>query len=731
MKDVNSSYSDRLRADKTPTNDRDDEIDLVELFRVLWRGKGTMLLAAFLALMVGGYYAFGVAEPQYRASTQLTLEVRTNQVVDLETVVSGVSKEAAALNTEIEIIRSRRLLGKLVDELDLMNDPEFNSALRNPSMIAQAKSALRRAVGMVTGAAEKDEVAVSAEANEAASAARTNAQRNAIIGALRSRVDASVQSNTYVFEISLTTGDRQKSARILNTLADLYLQEQIAVKFEATETAVAWLSQRVGELEQEFRAKEQALKAARDETDLISAEALQALNLQAKDLRDRITDTRQRAQAAGAELARLESLGESGDRAAIVAATNDPTLRQLASEIAAGDEEAAALFDKRFETIIGSARVTHERLLEQSNALAESYQSLQQRIDAQSADLLRIQQMEREAEATRTLYETFLTRLKETTVQRGLQQADSRVLSDAIPGAKVAPRTSMILALSMVLGLMGGSGIVLGRQFLHNSFRTAEELEAATGLAVIGQIPEMPIKVRRDLIGYLRDKPTSAAAEAVRNLRTSLLLSNIDHPPKVIMSTSSLPDEGKTTQAVALAQNLAGLGKRVLLIEGDIRRRTLSEYFKDVPKGGIVAAMSGDVPLNEVVFHDERLQADVLMGEKSTVNAADLFSSERFATFLERARDAYDFVIIDTPPVLVVPDARVIGQHVDAILFSVAWNKTHRGQVLAALREFESVNLRVAGVALAQIDPSGMRRYGYGGKYGAYSAYGKHYYDAS
>lgn len=722
MKDAGSSYSDRLRADRIPTKEEKDEIDLLEMSRVLWRGRATILLATVLALTLGGLYVFALADPQYRSSTHLTLDVRTNQVVDIESVVAGVSTEAAALNTEIEIIRSRRLLGKLVDELDLMNDPEFNVELRGPTLLQRAKSALSGAAG--------EQGLGAAGTGQDARLSRIAAQRDAVIGALLSRIDASVPRNTYVFEISITTGDPAKSAWILNTLADLYLQEQIAVKFEATETAVAWLSNRVGELEQEFRAKEEALKTVRGETDLISPEALQALNLQAKDLRDRLADTRNRAEAAMADLTRLAALGEGRDRAAIAAGLDDPALRELASGIAAGDAEAAAHFERRFDALLGSARASQERLLEQSNALAMSYRSLQERIDGQSADLLRIQQMEREAEATRTLYETFLTRLKETAVQRGLQQADSRVLSDAIPGEKVAPRTSLILALSMVLGLMAGSGVVLGRQFLHNSFRSAEELEAATGLAVIGQIPEMPIKARSDLIEYLRDRPTSAGAEAVRNLRTSLLLSNIDTPPQVIMSASSLPGEGKTTQAVALTRNLAGLGKRVLLIEGDIRQRTLKEYFRDVPGGGIVAAMSGAVPLHEVVFHDDHLGADVLMGERSSVNAADLFSSERFAMFLERAREAYDFVIIDTPPVLVVPDARVIGQHVDAILFSVAWNKTRHDQVLAALREFDSVNLRVTGLALAQIDPDGMRRYGYGGKYGAYSTYGNRYYEA-
>src|SRR6056297_3516591 len=178
----------------------------------------------------------------------------------------------------------------------------------------------------------------------------------------------------------------------------------------------------------------------------------------------------------------------------------------------------------------------------------------------------------------------------------------------------------------------------------------------------MGQVPQIPMSKRSQLISYLKNKPTSAASEAIRNLRTSVLLSNIDTPPKVIMSTSSIPGEGKTTQAIALAQNFAKLGKSVLLIECDIRRRTFTSYFKDTPDVGIVTALARTRPLEEIVFHDKELGADVLMGEKSSVNAADLFSSERFHEFIGHTRSAYDIVIIDTPPVLVVPDARVVGQ---------------------------------------------------------------------
>lgn len=699
-----------------PQPDRDDdEIDLMELARAIWRGKWTIALAMAVAALLAGYYVFGVAEPKYRSTVAMTLEVRSKQVVDIESVLSGVSTEDAAINTEVEVLLSRRVLGNLVDRLNLVEDPEFNTDLEPPSVLDGVKGLVQGLIASSTG-----------DGGEPV----RKSTRDLTIDTLREALSAAVKRDTYVYTLSATTSDPQKSARIVNTLASIYIDEQIAVKFEATEQAVSWLSARVTELEAELRDKEEILKAAMAETDLISAEALEGLNLQVKDLRDRLQEMRGQADRAGELETRLRAFLETGDRTAAVETTNDATLNRLLQSVRNGDAEAAQLFDQRLETLAARAETESARLGNQVEALQQSYRTLQDRIELQSEDLLRIQQMEREAETTRTLYETFLTRLKETTVQRGLQQADSRVLSDAIVGEQVEPRAALTLALALVLGAIVGAGIVLVRQFLHNTFRTAEDLEAATGYSVMGQIPAMPIKARQDLIGYLRDKPTSASAEAVRNLRTSILLSDIDAPPKVIMSTSSLPGEGKTTQAISLVQNLAGLGKRVLLIEGDIRRRTLNEYFSEAPRGGLITALAGEVPLHEIVFFDERLGADVLMGQESRANAADIFSSERFREFVGQARDAYDYVIIDTPPVLVVPDARVIGQHVDAIMFSVAWNRTNRGQVMAAMREFESVNLRVTALVLSQIDPKGMKRYGYGGKYGAYSTYGRGYYEA-
>lgn len=700
----------------------DDEIDLMALLGALWRGKWIIAGCAALLMVIGGYYAFWVAVPKYRATAQLALEVRNEQVVDLESVVSGVSTEASAINTEMEVIRSRSLLGKLVDELNLTEDPEFNAALRpEPAFsLGQLKSAIK---SVVAPAPEVDS-AEPAEANP------QDPARNRTIDAVRGSISATNQRNTYIFNIRATTQSPRKSALIANTLAELYIQDQIDVKFQATENAVTWLSERVVELEAELKERENAIKELRSETELVSAEGLLALNQQAKDVRDRLMEARTSVAVLTARVENMKMLQQGDDLAAMAASIDDPTLDRLLTRVN-NDTEARDLFLDRFSLLVTREENALSRAQDQVTALEASAARLDDQIEAQSADLVKLQQMERETEATRTLYETFLTRLKETTVQRGLQQADSRVLSEATPGQYIEPRKSRILALCIILGGMIGAGIVLVRQMLHSGFRTPEDLESTTGLAVFGQIPKMPLRKRNDLVPYLNDKPTSAAAEAIRNLRTSVLLSDIDHTPQVIMSTSSIPREGKTTQSISLAHNLAGLGKRVLLLEADIRRRTFAEYFDfGDSAGGIVTAMTGEKPLSELVSRAEGFEVDVLRGEKAHVNAADLFSSDRFREFMQELRETYDYIVVDTPPVLVVPDARVIGQSVDAIIFSVAWDRTSKAQVSEALRQFNSVGLRVHGLVMAQIDPKGMKRYGYGGKYGAYSSYGKGYYEA-
>lgn len=699
--------------------DESDDIDLLAMVRTIWRGKVIILACVLVAMFAAGYYAFGVAVPTYRATAQMSLEIRTESVIDVESVLSGMSSDRASINTEMEIIRSRELIGRLVDELDLMNDPEFNAALRPPEgfSVNTVKAWIR---GLIPGQPDPAEVPPPTEEQI----------RNGVIDAVRGTIATSIGRESYVFTISATTQSAAKSALIANTLARIYRDDQIMLKVEATESAAIWLAERVSELEVELEASQTQINELRTRNALISPEALAALDTQAVQVNAELQEAELALARAQERVALLEG-ALTGDFAQRAAAAGDAQLQALATEAAAGDGQAAQRFDRRYDQLlqqevgqIDRAREVVETLRQQTATIASQYEQ-------QSAALIQIEQLQRDSEATRVLYETFLTRLKETSVQVGVHQADSRILSEATPGTLVAPRKTRIIALAMILGAIAGAGIVLMREFLQNTYRTADDLERRTGVTVLGQVPRIPARRRPDTIAYLTEKPTSAAAEAIRNLRTSVLLSNVDRPPQVILSTSSIPGEGKTTLAIALAQNLAGLDKRVILIEGDIRRRTFTVYFPEAAKNaGVLSVVSRKVPLADAVWRHPALKIDVLMGEKSSINAADVFSSESFRELLAELRMAYDYIIIDTPPVLVVPDARVIAPMADAVIYAVNWDRTTHAQVDEGLKQLRTVKVHVTGLVLSQIDPKGMRRYGYGNYYGAYSRYARGYYDS-
>lgn len=689
-----------------------DEIDLGQLFRTIWRGKFWILLTALIGLLLGGYYAFVVATPLYTATAAVALESRQEQVVDIESVMSGLSADQATINTEVEVFRSRELMGKLVRRLDLVRDPEFNTRLR-----PEPEYSLGKGIAWLRERIQGPQPARPELSDEAVF--------DKVIDRLLQAVAVSNVRQSYVFRITAVTEDPQKSARIANTLAELYIRDQLDVKFAATEKATEWLSERVSQLQVELEAAEAAAKEFNAGTDLVSAEALAGLNRQIKELRDRLSETRAAEAQARARIETLEAAAESGDFQEMARLANDRPLDRIL-RLTEADPASRTAFRDRFSQVLDRTRLEAERIAAQITALQNTIAQQETQIARQSADLVKLQQLQREAEASRLIYEYFLGRLKETSVQQGIQQADARLLSRAVvPLEPSEPRKPLIvaMALALVLGAMGGTGLVLLREFSQNTFRLPEDLENRTGYTVIGQVPAIPVRRRKNVLKYLTEKPASAAAEAIRNLRTSLLLSDIDRQPQIIMSTSSVPGEGKTTQSLALTQNLSGLGKKVLLIEGDVRRRTFAEYFDLNGHPGLLSLLSGEATLEEAAFRQPQLQADLLVGEKSSINAADIFSSVRFADLLKDLRKRYDYIIIDTPPVLAVPDARVIGQMVDAIMYTVKWDSTTHRQVQEGLKSFEGVNLRVTGLVLSQISPKGMKRYGYGDSYGSYGEY--------
>lgn len=684
-------------------------LDLGEVLRTLWRGKFRILLV--MVLMVAGaiYYANFMTTPTYRAATVIILETNEPQLVDFEGVVSSLTGENDDVSTEIEVLRSRNLLATVVDDLDLTTYAEFNPALREPGLRARVRGQIRTWYYQLLGQAEPPLPDLSLER-----------QHELSVTNLQSALEVRNISSSLAFSIGIETTDRRLSATVVDTLAQAYIDDQLEVKASATITATNWLAERVADLEEEVSVSTQAVQDFRTNTDLVSPEALAAIERQMKDVRARVDDLTGDLATQQARQAALEEAAGSG-RIAQAAVANDANLDDLLLRIDSGDSTAQTAFDRAYRQMLSRATLTASRTAAQLAALSRSQETLSAQIETQSQDLITLDQLEREANATSVLYNYFLTRLNETSVQQGIQRPDSRIISNAVvPTEPSSPRKTLIVAAAGLMGLLLGFLWVMVRESRATGFRTADDLSSFAGYPVLGQVPRIVRLKRKKLLSFLDNDGTSAAAEAIRNLRTSLLLVSGVTPPKLIMVTSTVPGEGKTTQAISLAHNLAALGHKVLLIEGDTRRGTFAEYFKATGKGDLFTAIEGQQDVADIVVSDSEIKADILMGRSSAANAADVYQSKNFARFIKDIKDSYDHIIVDTPPVLAVSDARIIARFADFILYVVHWDKTSRELVNAGLSEFEVGGLQVDGFVLSQIDPKGMKRYGYGVEYGNY-----------
>ncbi|WP_174802469.1 GumC family protein [Martelella limonii] len=692
-----------------------EEIDLQKIFFIFWRRKFLIALTSILFLVAGGYYAYRVAVPIYRASSVTMMNAQTEQVIDLPSILGQIGTDDTALQTEIEVIRSRILIGKVVDRLKLMDDPEFNPTLTPPSAMSRIKSYIKSAV---PGFEPEEKAAIAPDK-----------LKDVVVSRLLQSFSANVVPKTLTFRITVSSEDPAKAALIADTIADQYVQRQLDLKRGATVDAIDWLSDRVAELKINLQKSENAVKQFRTDTPLTNPEVLGGLERQLKSIRDRVNETERKITSTDEVLSALDAASGYAAKASLL---GDPTLIRLATTADTNAADARR-FRNRLEELVDDRRQDAAQARVQLATLQSAEESLETKVQTESSSYLELEQLTREAEANRTLYEYFLTRLKETSAQQGVQQSDSIILSYAVvPDAPSEPHTKQILLFSGLLGFLFGCGLSLLLEMRSKTFRSTQELEELSGISVVGALPLVPSKHRAELVDYLRTHPTSPLSEAIRNLRTSVVLSDLESPPQVVLMTSSIPGEGKTTCSVGLALNFVGMGKKVLLIEGDLRRLTFGNYFERPVHGkGLISLLAGERTLEETVVSDGNSGLDVIFGERSARNAADVLSSRQMKDLLSYARTQYDFIIIDAPPVLIVPDARVLSQFVDGILFVVKWDSTHQQQVEEALRLFDKD--KIEGLVLNQIDPNGFKRYGYsyGAGYGYAAHYGDKYYDQS
>lgn len=714
--------------------------NLINIFRRRVRLFGAVALVVFLAALL----VTARATPRYTAQAQVMLNVRQAQVLDSQQVLSNLPAETGVVDSEVEVLQSRDLARQVAEALRLENDPEFNWALREPgglgALIARVQG---RALPRPTPPTTPEEIRLGRE--RAASA-------------LRGGLGVQRMGLTYIIGVNFTSLNPEKSARIANAFAGQYIANQVADKGGANRQANAFLEERLNQLRGEVQAAEAAVEAYRSANNLLSSSGATLTEQEVSTYNQQLATAsadqaveEARLRAARSQLARGSTGGDVGEalqssvvgqlraqRSTVAARVADlqarygpewPALLRARQELAAIDGQIQAEIQRVISNLEARVQVARDRTASLRSTLGRTRGALA----GNNAASVRLNELERNAQSVRTLYEGLLERYQETTNQSGNETADSRLLQAArAPGAPSSPNVPVNLVLGFMLALGCGLAAVVLVELMDDGLITSEDVQRRLGLPMLGTVPlMMSIADRKDRrmapTEYLLNRPLSAFAESFRTLRTSIMYAKLGSAAKVVVVTSALPGEGKTTTAVCLAISAAQAGLRVVIVDCDIRRRNVSRLLGVEADHGLLDVLDGSMPLSEVLLKGEASGAWVLPTAKREFTPREVFNTPEMSALLSRLREDFDMVILDTAPVLAVAETRVLASKADAVMFLTRWRKTPAKAAEAALRSLEQSEATVAGAVLTQVDMHEQARYGYGDAGYYYTAY-KGYY---
>ncbi|WP_247886864.1 polysaccharide biosynthesis tyrosine autokinase [Azospirillum sp. SYSU D00513] len=688
--------------------------------------------------------------PIYTAEALVMLDNRQNTIVDFQQVMSGLSTELGSMQSEVAVLKSPAFAEKVVDKLALMNDPEFNASLRPPETdwfyYLNPRNLIPDSVmGAVSGAAPAVELS---EQEKAAN------QKTGVVNTVLNNLAVRPQGRSYVIAINFDSEDPRKAALVANTIAELYLVDQLDEKFKATQRATAWLEERISELRADAKAAGDAVETYRAQSGLTGTSGENTvLSQQLGELNTNYMLARTAREEAEAKQREVASLSNSARGAGVIGdVMGSPliqALRQQEVTLQRQIADAANRYGPRHPTLVSlqkelgdlqsQMRIEAGKIVQnlsnevevaraREGALKASLDQLSAQRDTQQAAAVNLRTLEREAETAQTMLQAMLTRFQEVTSQTDIQEADARIASAAsIPLQPSAPDKKMIVLLALLASATLGVLLAILRERFEGGYRSPHQFESATGVRGLGLVPTIPqmSRLRGSPAAYALDKPLSAFAESMQNLRTSLLLANPDGRQKVILFTSSVPGEGKSTIAASFARVCANAGQKTIILDCDMRRKGLHGMLGLDNKRGLYEVLSGEAAPSEVIQTDPRTGLHVIASGSGSSLPQDMLGSSRMHQLISRLALEYDRVIIDSPPVLAVSEGKLLAALADQTVFIVRWGKTNRETAMAGLKEIVEAGGEVVGVLLSQVDIRRHAQYEFpdSGRYHGYRRY--------
>jgi polysaccharide biosynthesis transport protein len=691
-------------------------------------------------------------KPIYRANVLLEIEKENPNIPTVQELFQLEDVSDNYLETQYKVLQSETLARRVVEELRLDQVAEFN-----PPKNAWFWQDTHAAAGT-------EDVVIDPKTEQA------------ILERFNNHLTVEPVRRSRLVQVSFESQDAQIAAKAVNALASNYIQGNLESRWQAAEKASEWLSQQLQSFKAKLEKSEDDLQQYAHDNGLLFLETEKGdteniVDERLRQLQDELT----RAQADRYAKESLYRLAEAGDYSSLPGVVDNKLMQDLTERLADLEKEQAALtptFTSTYPKVkqIQSQIDDIQKFLNQERKRAaqgiiddylaavrreglvrEAFEQQQQQANLVAGRVVQYNILKREVDTNKQLYEGLLQRLKEAGVSAGMNASNIRIVDAAVaPTRPISPRPVLNLGLALLLGLGCGIGVAFLQEHLDNTLKNSEDIERLLRVPALALIPsrESLSQTSSDVYGLSNgnSKPSlgnggslqklsgkswiridgngtqhSALSEAFRGLRTSVLLSAVGRPPRSLTFVSAEPGEGKTTIASNLAISLAQLGKRVLLIDGDLRRPCVHKLFDiEDHSGGLVTYLTGAEEWRGLVQSTSIANLDCLVCGPVPPNPSELLSSDRMQTLIREGMEEYQFVLVDAPPLLNVADGRILATMVEGAILVVKGGFTPRELAQQAQLHVRDVGAHLIGVVLNDVD---VRHNGY---YHGYYRYGSH-----
>jgi capsular exopolysaccharide synthesis family protein len=691
-----------------------DTLDIVEYWRAIAKRRWAILGLTLVVAVLTTLFVSSI-QPLYRATTTLLIEQGKSKVISIEEVYSQGMIQREYYQTQVEILKSDELARKVVQRLQLTKHPEYDPRQQVPGLTSRMMAAV---FGKTEVVRSDDDVLKS------------------VVARFKRNLTVQLVRNSQLVQIAFSSSDKELAAKVPNTLADVYIESDLDARMAMTQKASEWLRERLGELRTKVDASERTLQDYRDHQGIVDAKgvAMSGASKQLEELTKSLVDARQRrAEAETAyNLVQQVKAGRSSVSYDSIPAVLKSSLVQKLKENEADAEKRLSDAAKRYgpehpkmiqakaeleaarqntrkeiDTVVAGIAKDYE--VAKANEVSVERALAQSKADIQSLNRKDFQLgvLQRDVDQNRNLYEMFVNRLKETSAAGDMQSTIARIVDPAVvPTSPYAPNKRQIVMIASGVTLLLAAMLALLLDRLSNTLNSTSDVESRLGVPALGVLQKVKGFVKKGFISELAffNDTQSTFAEAVRTVRTSVLMSSLDDPHKIVVITSSVPEEGKTTLSFNLACAL-GQVKKVLLVDGDLRRPKIGKLVgRDRKQPGLADLVAGQAQVSQCVFFDDRAGIHILPAGTVPPNPLELLSSKRFADVLTKLKEAFDIVIIDSAPLQLVSDAQVLSQFASSVIYVVKADATPYQVAQNGIKKLRRVDAPILGVVLNQLD---------------------------